>query len=569
MRLKRVCGVRRWCVAVWFLSVLFVGFFVGDAGAQSADELIDEYAPVLYFVGDEECYPVAVEYHIENALLYQLVDDTPMLLPQPPGDVNLSGLDMGSVFVLDNDQGTVGDRGVIEQYMAVKDDWGYTVYARVFESGSMVVVQYWLFYAFNDGDVNQHEGDWELVQVVVSDGVVSEVMVSQHYGGQRAQWSEVEHEGSHVKVFVARGSHANYFRSYSGVFGGGSDQVGADGVVLMPGEYSLVRLDDQEWLGFSGYWGEYGSAEDVLRGRGGPFGPMFRAEGVMWDDPLGWGAGLSPVSGSMFLLEWFLYYFVWIVIGLTALSLGVLGFRLYRRYKRTGLGPRYVSMLYIDRFDMKSMGNVLAVVAVAVAFVGLLLPWYCVFADIQTSAVSTEGYVNLIHVDGLSGVSVNLLDGSRGPVELGAFVLPFSLVIAVGLVLFIVGTVGMASSCRLGRKYVVRGVLLLVPVIILVIGVMMLGGVDLGVAGDMEDVIGADTIVQQMAGSPFGGSQTVSVGGEQVVLMWGVCYGGGLLVLAGVLLIVAGACEIKANTVFFKQKELPVSRKPLKSTEKE
>ncbi|MDI6752397.1 MAG: carboxypeptidase regulatory-like domain-containing protein [bacterium] len=42
-----------------------------------------------------------------------------------------------------------------------------TIYAHVFASGDKAVIQYWFFYPFNDW-VNNHEGDWEHINVVVS-----------------------------------------------------------------------------------------------------------------------------------------------------------------------------------------------------------------------------------------------------------------------------------------------------------------------------------------------------------------------------------------------------------------
>ncbi|MEW5766518.1 MAG: hypothetical protein AB1797_02680 [bacterium] len=42
-----------------------------------------------------------------------------------------------------------------------------TIYAHVFPSGDKAVIQYWLFYPFNDW-VNNHEGDWEHINVGVT-----------------------------------------------------------------------------------------------------------------------------------------------------------------------------------------------------------------------------------------------------------------------------------------------------------------------------------------------------------------------------------------------------------------
>ncbi len=73
-----------------------------------------------------------------------------------------------------------------------------------------------------------------MIQVVLTGGQPSEVMFSQHYSGQKAKWSQVDKEGEHVKVYVARGSHANYIKPYSGKVGLASDTVGDNGKILRP-----------------------------------------------------------------------------------------------------------------------------------------------------------------------------------------------------------------------------------------------------------------------------------------------------------------------------------------------
>jgi hypothetical protein len=40
----------------------------------------------------------------------------------------------------------------------------HTVYARLFRNSFETVVQYWIFYPYNDG-YNNHEGDWEHINV--------------------------------------------------------------------------------------------------------------------------------------------------------------------------------------------------------------------------------------------------------------------------------------------------------------------------------------------------------------------------------------------------------------------
>ncbi|MGF3553905.1 MAG: hypothetical protein ACQXXF_01335 [Thermoplasmatota archaeon] len=98
-----------------------------------------------------------------------------------------------------------------------------------------------------------------MVQIVFNQEEPSYVAYSQHYSGQKISWNNVEKDGNHIKVYVARGSHANYLRSYSGKLGISSDYVGANGKVLKFNEYTLKNLENQSWLNYRGRWGECGS----------------------------------------------------------------------------------------------------------------------------------------------------------------------------------------------------------------------------------------------------------------------------------------------------------------------
>jgi|GEM_PF-5785347 len=54
-----------------------------------------------------------------------------------------------------------------EDYHKLLGLYNDTIYAHVFSLGDKAVIQYWFFYPFNDW-VNNHEGDWEHINVIVS-----------------------------------------------------------------------------------------------------------------------------------------------------------------------------------------------------------------------------------------------------------------------------------------------------------------------------------------------------------------------------------------------------------------
>ena len=564
-------GVYRILIVVPLLiSFLFLGAVGGVA--QSDENIAEQYAPILYFEQGETCYPVDVSYHIDNSYLYQFTGDESLLIDESPSDLNLSAYVTGDYY-LDNMLGTTDDENIIQDYQNKLSTLGYRVYCHIHQSGGTTVVQYWMFYAFNKGELNQHEGDWEMVQVVLSGGTPTDVMYSQHHGGQRATWDQVERDGDHVKVYVARGSHANYLRSYSGKFGVASDIVGANGKILESGDYTLELLESQDWLSFAGRWGEFDSYDDVFRGKVGPQGPMYRENGVMWNSPIDWGNGLSPADNNIFLFEWFLYNIVIIFLILTAVSISLIVFRIYRRHKKHGLGPRIVSMFYIDGFNIKSIGNILCIVGIIIAVFGLFNLWYVVSININVEDFETAGTVDMIAIDGIDGVKINLLDPSSGPVQLGSLSIPFSLFIGLGLVFLVLATIGISSSKKLGRKYITRGIKLLIPVIIILAVIMALGMIPFGSVADGNADATVEEILGSISSAPFGGQKTIPVYESgvsgQISFQWGLGLGGQLLLVAAIILLVAGIMEIIAKTSFFKERVSDKSKKvkPEKSSE--
>ena len=564
-------GVYRILIVVPLLiSFLFLGAI--DGVAQSDENIAEQYAPILYFEQGEMCYPVDVSYHIDNSYLYQFTGDEPLLIDESPSDLNLSAYVTGDYY-LDNMLGTTDDENIIQDYQNKLSTLGYRVYCHIHQSGGTTVVQYWMFYAFNKGELNQHEGDWEMVQIVLSGGTPTDVMYSQHHGGQRATWDQVERDGDHIKVYVARGSHANYLRSYSGKFGVASDIVGANGKILESGDYTLELLESQDWLSFAGRWGEFDSYDDVFRGKVGPQGPMYRENGVMWNSPIDWGNGLSQADNNIFLFEWFLYNIVIIFLILTAVSISLIVFRIYRRHKKHGLGPRIVSMFYIDGFNIKSIGNILCIVGIIIAVFGLFNLWYVVSININVEDFETAGTVDMIAIDGIDGVKINLLDPSSGPVQLGSLSIPFSLFIGLGLVFLVLATIGISSSKKLGRKYITRGIKLLIPVIIILAVIMALGMIPFGSVADGNADATVEEILGSISSAPFGGQKTIPVYESgvsgQISFQWGLGLGGQLLLVAAIILLVAGIMEIIAKTSFFKEKTSDKSKKlkPKKSPE--
>lgn len=120
----------------------------------------------------------------------------------------------------------------------------YRYHGRVVREAGWIVVQYWYFYVYNNwrsafSGANDHEADWEMVCVYLSDDPTREAgrgdedgqngtdplaryrpewvaYASHDYAGDdlRRRWDDPELEkiGLHPVVYVAAGSHAGYFR---------------------------------------------------------------------------------------------------------------------------------------------------------------------------------------------------------------------------------------------------------------------------------------------------------------------------------------------------------------------
>jgi hypothetical protein len=538
-----------------FLGLLVVGSNYISIGTAADPDLADQYAPILYFVNEEKCYPVDISYALENSYLFEVGNPAP-LSTSPTADL-LSGYTSDSYY-LDNQRGTVavGDNGIENDYQSKMAALGYKVYAHI--DGN--TIQYWFFYTFNGGDLNRHEGDWEMIQVVLSSGQPTEVMFSQHYAGQKATWGQVEKEGDHVKVYVAKGSHANYIKPYSGKIGLASDVVGDNGKVIRPTEYTIDVLGDQPWLAFGGHWGWAGanqSAADeaAILGEAGPNGPMFREDGTMWQ-PQVWASGLQPANDILFPLEWLVYNFVMLFVLVTILSLLLLIFFIYRRKKKYGLGPRIFSLFYINGSNQKSIGNILCIVAIIMTALALFSPWYTVTANVSVPSYQQTGTFNALSVDGINGIQIRLPNQS-GPVPLGTFALPFYLIIGISLVFLVLSTIGISQSKKLGKKYVLRGIRLLIPFILILVFILAVASIIPVVAPpNMEGNTDMFSAMQQISASPFSGQytiQTADVEGGAIELQWGFGIGAYLLLFAGIVLIMAGLMEITTNEQLYEE----------------
>ena len=152
-------------------------------------------------------------------------------------------------------------------------------------------LQYWLFYYYNDFQLlgplvsgGKHEGDWEVVQIRLGPSEQPEQAVySQHKLAESRPWTDVRKPSGAPNtpiVYVARGSHANYFRSGSHWTGVWWDQTDGRGPAITP---TLEVLGDTQpaWVHWPGSWGDTKATPSPLDSAS-PRSPGRRPH---WNDP--------------------------------------------------------------------------------------------------------------------------------------------------------------------------------------------------------------------------------------------------------------------------------------------
>jgi hypothetical protein len=155
------------------------------------------------------------------------------------------------------------------------------VYAHVLQYANTgdYSVQYWFLYLFNYR-LNRHESDWEQITIQLDkDQHPLSVLYSSHSTGYVRSWDLTERDGDHPVVYVARGSHANYFHAGSHPVTilchfrvcfenhGLRDQSNGLGRTLMPGtNYGVTEIPAPLYIGSYGtgnYVGKH-RANDLL-----------------------------------------------------------------------------------------------------------------------------------------------------------------------------------------------------------------------------------------------------------------------------------------------------------------
>jgi hypothetical protein len=280
--------------------------------------LLKTYAPVLYFHPEEKVFPWGINSMLHNADLKQLENKRKALMPVNPKQLLSNNSDK---LYLDL-------RNIVPYYDAADlpnvlnqrfGKFPFTVYGRQIDpqkNSAHIVLQYWLFYPFNHW-YNDHEGDWELVQIRYDKNrhEPDQLTTSHHHSGTVIPWDKVSRiKETHPKIFIAKGGHGNWPTSGNhavgkiwekiGIF---RDKTSEDGLVLHPGNIidnvsekkrkyileDISNLPPSSWIHWNGRWGD---VKVLFWGSKGPESPGLQDK---WTNPIKWGN--KPAKSSFWV----------------------------------------------------------------------------------------------------------------------------------------------------------------------------------------------------------------------------------------------------------------------------
>ncbi len=517
---------------------------------SSEQEIASRFAPNLQFVAGEKFFPIGVEYHISNSILKLKSTGGDQVISSSPTIEEISNFPSGDYY-LDNRLGGLDE--IYSDYSAKKESLSPMIYSRVspgYDPGrDTIVVQYWFFYAFNEGPLNEHEGDWEMIQVVLDQSGSNPISASysQHLSGQTAVWNDVEKtDGTHPIVYVAMGSHANYFRSYQGNFGFESDIVGGNGELIQHDRFEIILLGEpglgnrpasQGWLDFGGRWGDWALFSDAIRGTAGPPGPAQGDNMAKWTGGVAWGSNLRSLDSSLLMINLVVANFI-PIFGVVIVVLSIVKIRGIYGMRKEGFA---ISSILRSR---AAVGVVLGIVGIILTVGAIISPWYSVLGDIQSEEIRTEGAVNLILIDGFNGLQVNTLQEGQGLNPVFNLAIPLAIVMLVSVIFSVLDIFGSKGSKHLGSKFIRSGISNLVPVVVIIIFILQLGTLlnSVSTIGGFEVGPEIRDFADQISTTPIQGEYATSIQSYGTIdLTWGLELGSYLFIGAFIVKLLAGA----------------------------
>jgi hypothetical protein len=317
------------------IVVAVAGADVARAATPSSSALLTRFQPVTVLHPDELFRPVTVNPFLGTTQLEQRLTDGSWsaVSEQPQGvlptaDPSGCSSAAGSACWRLNVPVCTPGLGLeaLPCYQAAEQTRpeSNAVYGAALRVRGEIVLEYWYWYWYDfwsgtfppsDYVWQAHEGDWEVVTVLLTAaGRPLSVGYSQHSCGKVRSWAKVPRwrGTNHPVVFVALGTHANYFtagalhldlrpqcypaagaavlRHYLSQvldYTGHGRAVGPALRGVIRSRLIVVSAHSPQWMNFPGYWGEINlfHAPDPIGTRvagPAPVGPRFHD---IWTDP--------------------------------------------------------------------------------------------------------------------------------------------------------------------------------------------------------------------------------------------------------------------------------------------
>lgn len=197
-------------------------------------QLLSMYEPVLLFHPSEDWAPQAVDDYLGIARVERQVTPGVWSPVPPPIPTSTVGCAVSPCLRLNLPCALRSGYSCYRQQRTTPDEWKapvvYGTVVAVPASAPLppgqtkrpaLLLHYWLFYGFDDWHSlhnrlwQTHEGDWESITLGLdSDQQPLFAAYSEHCSGTVSPWSNVTRRGgTHPVVYVALGSHANWFTS--------------------------------------------------------------------------------------------------------------------------------------------------------------------------------------------------------------------------------------------------------------------------------------------------------------------------------------------------------------------
>ena len=194
-------------------------------------------------------------------------------------------------------------------------------------------------------------------------------------------------------------------------------------------------------------------------------------------------------------------------------------------------------------FAGRIVHRLLIIAGLIIGLVSAFFPYYTAQVNASSGTLHTDGYQNIVSVDGINGVQIYSLDPDLGMVQLSSIPIPFGMIIAASIFIFVMKLIGEEEK-KVGKEYLSKGFSLITPLIITIIMVMFLPQImpDLNTAPGQATT---DAIIQKITHSPLGGTSTqwMSDYGTMQV-RWGIGIGGLLMIVAAMVTALAGVLMI-------------------------